>query len=64
MFDDWRESGTFPNTKLRLAVYLPSNKNFSDPMNLLVCNDGEAYRYDKGAAGAPAVLESLQRTDE
>lgn len=64
MFDDWRESGTFPNTKLRLAVYLPSNKNFSDPMNLLVCNDGEAYRYDKGAVGAPEALESLQRTDE
>ena len=28
VFDDWRESRIFPNTKRRLAVYLPCAKNF------------------------------------
>lgn len=64
VFDDWRESRVFAGTKRRIAVYVPRRKNTAEPVNLLLCNDGEAYRYEQGAVRAPQVLESLQKSAE
>ena len=59
VFNDWDQGSVFPGTRRRLAVYLPPEDLVHGPLNLLICNDGEGYRFDRGAIRAPAVLDSL-----
>lgn len=64
VFDDWRATSVFANTRRKLAVYVPPVQDLSEPLGLLICNDGEGYRYDKGPVRAPAVLENLYLSGE
>lgn len=59
VFNDWHESSVYETTRRKLAVYLPPKDQITSALDLLVCNDGEGYRYNKGAVRAPAVLENL-----
>lgn len=64
VFNDWDHSNIYPGTRRKLAVYLPPLSARQDPLNLMVFNDGEGYRYRNGAIRAPAVLDNLQRSGE
>lgn len=64
VFDDWDHSSVFAGTRRRLAVYLPPESVVRGPLNLLICNDGEGYRFDKGAVRVPAVLDKLLASGE
>ena len=64
VFDDWDHSSVFAGTRRRLAVYLPPESAVRGPLNLLICNDGEGYRFDKGAVRVPAVLDKLLASGE
>mgnify|MGYP001234195349 CR=1 FL=1 len=63
VFNDWHESSVYAATRRKLAVYLPPKDQITSALDLLVCNDGEGYRYNKGAVRAPAVLENLCAAD-
>ena len=58
-FEQWNHSGIYPDTQRKISVYLPPAGQGESPLNLLVFNDGEAYRNDKGAVRVPRVLESM-----
>jgi enterochelin esterase family protein len=64
VFNDWDHGSIFAGTRRRLAVYLPPESAVRGPLNLLICNDGEGYRFDKGAIRAPAVLDNLLAAGE
>ena len=64
VFDDWDLSSVYAGTRRRLAIYLPPESAVRGPLNLLICNDGEGYRFNKGAIRAPAVLDNLLAAEE
>lgn len=64
VFDDWDLSSVYAGTRRRLAIYLPPESAVRGPLNLLICNDGEGYRFSKGAIRAPAVLDNLLAANE
>ena len=63
VFDDWDQSDVYSRTRRKIAVYLPPQAAVEGPLNLLICNDGEGYRYDKGSIRVPAVLDSLLQSE-
>ena len=63
-FNDWDQSTVYAQTRRTLSVYMPPSEKAKVPLNLLVINDGEWYRYDKGSVRVPLVLESLQSRGE
>lgn len=63
-FEQWNHSAVYPNTQRKISVYLTPAGQGEGPLNLLIFNDGEAYRSDTGAVRAPRVLERLLELGE
>ncbi len=61
--EDWNESEIYPGTTRNIWLYRPA-VTASDPLNLIVFNDGPFYLARKGPARAAQVLDSLHHRDE
>jgi len=56
---DWNDSQIFPNTHRRVSVYFPSGHTASQPVALMVWQDGSRAAALDGSLRVPTVLDHL-----
>ena len=63
-YEQWNQGEVFAGTQRKISVYLPPSGYGDEPLSLLIFNDGEAYRSDRGPVRVPRVLEYLLKQGE
>ncbi|MBI1375157.1 MAG: esterase family protein [Phycisphaera sp.] len=56
---EWNDSKVFPGTQRVWYLYVPAQYDPAKPANLMVFQDGHAYRGDTGLVRVPVVFDNL-----